>query len=425
METEIGYNLSAIPGFDDCIKNKKVNEECEKYYTISEYFTKSNEKFYIIKYCKEFMSTDLVNSYGFLRSIIINSAGKIVSFSPQKSQNPESFMATVPGNQTTNLYAEEFVEGTMINVFFNPNCGISGCWQIATRNTVGGEVSFFTWETKQTFNAMFTEACMINKFNINTLNPAYCYSFVMQHQNNRIVCPIKSPQLYLVSVYRIEHNSNEDIRIYEQSLNEVKKNGMWSTTGIKFPERYEFTSYSDLINKYASPNTSYDIMGVIIKNNETGERTKIRNPIYEEIKYLRGNQPKLQYQYLTLRKEGKLPQYLKYYPEMKEQMSKYRDQVHMFTNTLHQNYIACYVRKEKPLNEYPSQYRTHMFNLHQIFINELKEKKLYVTNTVVINYVNNLHPSLLMFCLNYNMRKKMIDTIKVNSDNDHAFSYFA
>jgi hypothetical protein len=151
-------------------------------------------------------------------------------------------------------------------------------------------------------------------------------------------------------------------------------------------------------------------MGIIIKNKITGERTKIRNPIYEEVKHLRGNQPKLQYQYLCLRHSGKIPDFLKYYPEKKQEMSCYRDQVHMFTNALHNNYVSCYVRKEKPLNEFPAQYKTHMFKIHELFLNELRPNKLYVSNTVVMNYVNKLHPSLLMYCLNHNMRKRAIET---------------
>jgi hypothetical protein len=53
-----------------------------------------------------------------------------------------------------------------------------------------------------------------------------------------------------------------------------------------------------------------------------------------------------------------------------------------------------------------------MFKIHEHFINELRPKGLYVTNTEVIKYVNNLPPSLLMYCLNFNMRKRMVDTIK-------------
>ena len=43
-------------------------------------------------------------------------------------------------------------------------------------------------------------------------------------------------------------------------------------------------------------------------------------------------------------------------------------------------------------------------------MDELREKNQFITNTIVIKYVNNLHPSLLMFCLNFQMRKRNIDT---------------
>ena len=189
-------------------------------------------------------------------------------------------------------------------------------------------------------------------------------------------------------------------------------------TGVKFPDVFDapFKTYTELIDKFASGNTPYDVMGIIVRNTQTGERTKFRNPIYEEVRHLRGNQPKLQYQYLCLRHAGKLPEFLKYYPETKEEMSKFRDQVHMFTENLHKNYISCYVKKEKPLREYSSQYRTHMFKIHEHFTSDLRPKGLYVTNTEVIKYVNNLHPSLLMYCLNFNMRKRMVDTIKAQPD---------
>jgi hypothetical protein len=162
--------------------------------------------------------------------------------------------------------------------------------------------------------------------------------------------------------------------------------------------------------------TSYDIVGVVIHNKSTGERTKIRNPVYERVRNLRGNQPKLQYQYLSLRKEGKVGDFLKFYPENKRDFSAFRDQVHLFTQTLFSNYVSCYIKKEKPLIEFSDQYRTHMFNIHQHYLNDLREKKFFVTNTVVIKYVNNLHPSLLMYCLNYNMRKRNVDYIKVEAE---------
>jgi hypothetical protein len=167
-------------------------------------------------------------------------------------------------------------------------------------------------------------------------------------------------------------------------------------------------------------NTSYDIVGVMIHNTETGERTKIRNPVYEQVRNLRGNQPKLQYQYLCLRKEGKVKDFLKFYPENKSEFSTFRDQVHLFTNTLYSNYVSCYIKKEKPLMEFAQQYRTHMFNIHQIYMKDLREKKLYINNTVVQKYVNELHPSLLMYSLNFHMRNRMIDTIVAENEQQQV-----
>ena len=200
-----------------------------------------------------------------------------------------------------------------------------------------------------------------------------------------------------------------------QNLSMVRANGSWSETTIRFPETYEVTTYSELITKFASTNTPYNIMGIVLKNTATNERAKIRNPIYEEVRHLKGNHCKLQYQYLTLRKEGKLPEFLKYYPETKNDFSACRDQVHLFTGTLHQNYLACYIKKEKPLREYGAQYRTHMFKIHEQYINELKPTGLFVTNTIVQKYVNNLHPSLLMHSLNYSFKKQNVDLIKATN----------
>ena len=107
-----------------------------------------------------------------------------------------------------------------------------------------------------------------------------------------------------------------------------------------------------------------------------------------------------------------------HYFELKKDFSNFRDQVHLFTNTLYSNYVSCYIKKEKPLIEFPEQYRTHMFNIHKQYLDELKDKKMYVTITVVIKYVNNIHPSLMMFCLNYHMRKRNVDFIKADTDID-------
>jgi hypothetical protein len=418
------YTLSEIPGFITVLTTEKPaccdDQEQTKYFNVTEYSTKSNEVYKIVRYRKEMLALDLIPSYGLLRSVVINSQNRVVSFAPPKSLPADQFM-TKYSKKTDYIIAQEFVEGTMINVFFDTAIN---SWKLATRNTVDANVSFYRSNKipqgppSKTFNTMFVEACQVSNFNLETLNKQYCYSFVLQHPDNRIVSPFSVPRLYLVEVFEIVHTET-GVGVISQNISAVRTNGSWNLTSIRFPEVYEFTSYSELIEKFASANTPYDVMGIVIKNMITNERTKIRNPIYEEVRHLKGNQSKLQYQYLHLRKEGKIPEFLKFYPENKPEFSEFRNQVHMFTNILHQNYLSCYVKKERPLGEYGQQFRTHMFKIHEKYINDLKPRGLFVTNTVVINYVNNLAPGLLMHSLNFHLRKQKVDIIKADNQEQH------
>jgi hypothetical protein len=407
------YNLSEIPGFNDLLKPDYVygpntlNPDILKFNKIQ---CRTNNSLYtVIRYDKNFLCFDMIPTYGLCRSVILNSSNEIVSFSPPKSYNAETFINKYKEN-TDGIQAEEFIEGTMINIFFDRTIGVTGSWEISTRNTVGATSTFFKSSGSKTFRQMFMEAAAECKLDINHLEKELCYSFVLQHPENRIVVPFSKPQLYLVGVYKI-NNTPDNITIDFFYSQEYKYFFSQLGTLIKFPQVYEFSKYSELIEKYGSMNTSYDIVGVVIHNKNTGERTKIRNPVYEQVRNLRGNQPKLQYQYLCLRKDGKVKDFLKFYPENKKEFSIFRDQIHLFTDTLYSNYVSCYIKKEKPLIEFSEQYRTHVFNIHQLYINELREKKRFITNTLVQKYVNELHPSLLMYCLNFQMRKRNVDTI--------------
>jgi hypothetical protein len=409
--SSITYLLSDIPGFNELINSDdksisnilKLNKvECR---------TSNNSSYKVVRYDKNFLSYDLIHSYGLCRSVIINNNNKVVGFAPPKSIQGEDFINKYSEN-TNGVVAEEFVEGTMINVFWDDLIGLTGGWEISTRNTVGATSSFYKGPAAKTFRTMFLEAAKENNLVLDNLSKNICYSFVLQHPENRIVVPFKKLSLYLVGTYEIINELNDNrvyVNIYDHQ--QYKKFFDVLNSTIHFPEIYSFDKYSDLIEKYCSMNTPYDVVGVVLHNKLTGERAKIRNPVYEQVRNLRGNQPKLQYQYISLRKEGRVKDFLKFYPENKKDFSVFRDQIHLFTDTLFTNYISCYIKKERPLKEFSDQYRTHMFNLHQMYLNELREKKHFITNTLVQRYVNELHPSLLMYCLNFQMRKRNIDIV--------------
>ena len=411
--------LSHIHEFNEIVQN---NIHISKFLKVTKMETKkeSPSDYKVITYDKNILSRDLIPSYGLCRSIILDRNHKIISYAPPKSVPSESFIQQY-SLQDSHIVAEEFVEGTMINVFWDETIGVTGAWEIATRNTVGASSCFFKSKNSKTFRTMFLEACKENQLELDKLNKDYCYSFVMHHPENRIVVPFKVSKLYLVAVYLIEHSNSKEVTVYSMHLdnvtNEIKQHLGIEKSQLLFPNKYDDApSYSALIEKYASMNTSYDVLGVVIYNKKTGERTKIRNPVYEQVRQLRGNQPKLQFQYLRLRHEGKVADFLKYFSENKKEFSEFRDQVHLFTNTLFSNYISCYIKKEKPLMEFPEQYRTHMFHLHKKYLDELRENKLFITSKIVKKYVNELHPALLMYSLNYPLRKRNIDLFQCEEE---------
>ena len=359
----------------------------------------TNNNYSIICYDKNLLDKENILHEGLFRSVVLNNNDKVICFSPPKSLSSDYFFELFP-SKTNSIIAEEFVEGTMINLFWEPTLND---WEISTKHTVGGEIGFYIPpidSSKKSFKTMFYEAVSENKLVLYKLPKHFSYSFVLQHPDNRIVSPIPKPQLYLIDVYNIvQKEENIKIRSVKQDIQDIID---FSQTTLKLPQIFtEWTTYLELIDKYASSYTEYNVQGIIFKNIENGMRTKVRNPNYEMVRQLRGNQPKLQYQYLILRKEENIMEFLQYYPEYKKDFFHFRKLFHTFTNILYKNYVSCYIRKEKPLIEFSEHYRTHMFHIHKIYLEELKPQGENINYRIVINYVNNMHLSLQMIALNH------------------------
>lgn len=392
-----------------------------------------NENVYdIFKYDKDVLTHDDYNKTGLYRSVIFK-GNSLVVVSPSKSMQYDSF--TNKNVYGRSIVTEELVEGTMINLFLNPTLDESGDLikhnngnyigqvEIATRSTVGGNVTFYQDDTAPSFRRMFLEAC--NEIDLDFDNiklmqddSFICYSFVLQHPLNRIVKPIKSPNVYLVDAYKITHNRDSEDRTKHQVsriniFSETTRQELGlKTCNLSYPEVYNASSYEEVKAKYDDMSVDYSIPGVVFRDTVTGDRCKYRNKAYEEVRFLRGNQPRLQYQYLVLRQKGDVKDFLKYYPEKAKECDSYRCLIHNFTKALHSNYRSCYVDKAKPLLEFPENHRTHMYNLHQRYINEYRGKKGYIGMPAVIKYVNEMPVSHLMHALNYNLKKRHVTNVK-------------
>ena len=152
------------------------------------------------------------------------------------------------------------------------------------------------------------------------------------------------------------------------------------------------------------PFTDYSIMGVNLFDTTTGNRSKLRNPAYEELKRLRGNQAKLEYHYLILRNQGKIDEFLDFFPEYQEDFNMYECKIMNFTHTLFEHYLSCYLKREKPLKYFDTSYKTHMYTIHEEFMRNNNKTTL----STIQEYITRVPEAILMSSINTEYYKNSI-----------------
>tara|TARA_Y100000768_G_C23942545_1_gene665857 strand:- start:131 stop:1321 length:1191 start_codon:yes stop_codon:yes gene_type:complete len=384
------YHLDLLNNANIGINLHECNNDNLLNFKVKDY-NYNNELYKFVKYDKSKLNNDNINTYGLCRSIVFKN-DKIVCVSPPKSYSYDLFVSLYDNKECA---AEEYVEGTMINLFYDSN---KEEWEISTKSTIGGKVAYFNNEKHLNFREMFLETCNDCNFEFDILDKNLTYTFVLQHPNNRIVIPFIEKRLYLVACYKI---NNDNLTYDAIDTNSVKY--LFNDINIHYPKQYKFNSYSELIDINNNLDM-YSCVGIMIHHPSSGSRSKLRNTKYEHIRKLRGNQPKLQYRYLELRISNNISEYLCYYPEHTNYFKSYEQEIIVYMSMLYDYYVSCYIYKQNVLKNYPYEYKQNMYILHEKYKTILKNKQQKITKKYVIDYVNSLHPSQLMFVINYKKR---------------------
>jgi len=305
---------------------------------------------------KTFLPFDDVPNRAYRSAIVQNE--KLVCLAPAKSINSDHFDQIIAStvSNPTNLITH-IIEGTMVNLFWD-EC--QGSWEIATRRNIGGNCSYFSQDPRITFRQMFLDALGIPSICALAVDPdfafldkACCYSFVVQHPKNHLVLVIDKPAAYLVHIYRINNNQYS----YEKP-DSVMGNGCTSIgngctsigngcTSIGNGRiLFAPTAVKQDIDNLLNPLNTPDFVGVMITNCETGLRTSMYANKYLEVKLLRGNNPCLHYQYLNLRKIGKVNEFLGYFPQYANAFKAFAEYFNKFKARIHQLYMDVHVLKK-------------------------------------------------------------------------------
>jgi len=267
---------------------------------------------------------------------------------------------------------ESLIDGTMINLFYH-----NDEWLISTRSEIGG---YNKWTDKKSFRNMFDECSNID---YEKLNKNYCYSFVMQHKDNCNVTPIQENKLFLTEIYEFDENNkplkkditeigkmiNIDTPVYYNSIEEaikiyIQNENNWKWKG--FTIKFELARYKCINNKFN------DIMEINVNSNN------------DLIKYL------------TLRRNGNLKDYLKYYPMKKELFNDYRNKVHDLTGILFHTYKDVFIHKKKDKDKIEFYLNPLIYDIHDIY----KQTKKPIHWNVVKQYIHLMPTKKLAFAMN-------------------------
>lgn len=237
-----------------------------------------------------------------------------------------------------------------------------GKWMLSTTRTP--DASYSKWEGP-TFHSMFMDA-------VNTKYPKlfekmskdFSYTFILQHTDNRIVKPIKEPELFLISVTSM----TGETRFHE--LQELPDLGVptLETGSLVFPVGADATKESP--KEWGDSETDSDMIGAKIAafvnalswifpgvffvryNTQTHRytRVKVENEQFRQVLDLRGNRPNFEYRYLEMINDTKdktvVSRFLEYYPEKSEEVKKAQENLETTRGEIHDFYCQKYLSRD-------------------------------------------------------------------------------
>ena len=314
------------------------------------------------------------------------------------------------------------------------------------------EMVLDVFRTKLDIENMLEEVIHINELNdvieLNTLSKTHCYTCILQHPENHIVyssipycsflkliciyelnsipplVPIESdiyyneclrelPSLNSNKMYLMELKTEDDDDIWKvgfrvfsrpsinvEYLNNIddllhfKKEVFKKYTIDNINNNGRISIYSDEISYRCEREGSlYYPPSWILTNTTTGHFCEIVNPFYEHAKKLRNFQPNMKYQYLELRKNNMIKDYLFTFPQYHVMFRNFEVEYNNFISEVYNAYVKFYIMKIR--NEIiPKQYFVHAAKIHHNVYLKLKQLNLHDCSSE--NSVDlNQHPSTL------------------------------
>jgi len=328
-----------------------------------------SDDLYLMKYNRN-SECDLKN--GFVENcrgaIFDRNTNKCVNYAFSKGMDYDEFKKTY---NICDIIIEESIDGTMLNIYYH-----NDKWNFSTKGMIDSNKSF--WFSKKSFYKMFLE-CL--KFDLDSLNKNYCYSFVITHPENRIVTRYDNGDLYLV-------------RIRDMATLEIVEN--IPKINVRIPKEFKFTSYEELEKNLKK--LDYEKEGYMLFSKNKKDRVKIKGPKYLKAFELKGNQANKTFHLLDIIINKQEYEYLQYFYEDKYEMDRISLKISNLVENLFNIYFNMRVRKIKV--DVPFKFKPLIFELHGIYLREkAKIGKYKTTRKSIHKYIYQMDIPRVYFVL--------------------------
>lgn len=291
---------------------------------------------------------------------------KVVHYSFQKTfegvynEYNENHKDAYRGEIPENYEVEISTEGTLVKLYYYDNK-----WVVGTSRSIDASISH--WNNSKSFKELFFECIDYEKFDINTLDKSHCYSFVMQHPENKI-CNNVSVK-YCSMLNEVNLNSGEIVR---------------KTTGFKVEKTFE--QVVEEIDQ-DSCNNNY------IVYLQDGRRIKLLNRNFKEKQGLLRNDPNMKRVYTRCIQENTTDLAKKYFPNEIQMFDFIDYRFFDVAKDIHRCYMNRYIHKsDEEVNE---KYEKSLKQLHWIY----RQNREKITPNKVIELLMGLPVKVLMFVL--------------------------
>jgi len=321
------------------------------------------------------------------RSVVVHKDSRMpVSVSPAKAD------VLTESSVNDAAVAEEFVDGTMVNVFHSAGDESA---VVSTRSRLGADKSFY--QGGPSFRSMLDEAMVqLGVANFSDMLPTAdalhrFTSVVLQHPANRLVKAVEKPSFAIVhqgwvssdGLVTLEEDASQFnfVSSKESDESEIQPYNLESVRAAK--------TVKDWVSTQAQER-GVGWQGLVLKDG-AGRRWRQRSDVYETLRSLRGNESTAEERYARLRKNRMVDQYLAFYSEDKQLFYDLEGRLRKNTRQILHFYADVFRSRTTLFYELPWPYKHHVSVLHNYYKNTLRTDKKKVDLAEVVRYVNSLN----------------------------------